>query len=137
MGCARGYIPDASGAKTEAQGNHTRMTDPKPATTWALASLVLSILGCIAHLTLLALLEPYGEMANRSAGVGIIWMALHGLIASALSFFGILAGVIALIRIRFGGCRGQGKALTGIAVGLLPLAVGVVFLLSGDANPFR
>jgi hypothetical protein len=96
-------------------------------------------LGCVATLALLALLERYGEIARRSAGVGSIWMGMHMLLAGALCMLGILFGVVALVHILSGQYEGWGKAWTGIALGCLPLAFALVsFLLSkADSNPLR
>jgi hypothetical protein len=115
------------------------MLATKPTTIWAIASLVCSILGCLAALTLLALLRRYGEIANGSAGVGIIWMLAHALLVATLCLQGVVFGVVALIRIRSGECRGQGQAWTGIVLGSLPLAAAVfLFLISNaDSNPLR
>lgn len=113
------------------------MADTKPTTSWAVASLVLSLLGAGAHLALVALLETYGEIANRSAGVGIIWMGLYGLLATALCLVGILLGTVALVRIRNGKSIGRGMACTGIVLGCLPLVLLVILLMSGDANTLR
>jgi hypothetical protein len=115
------------------------MAATKPTTFWAIASLVCSILGCLAALALLALLQRYAEIANSSAGVGIIWMLGHALLAVTLCLQGVVFGAVALLRIRSGESRGQGPAWTGIVLGSLPLAAAVLlFLISNaDSNPFR
>jgi hypothetical protein len=115
------------------------MVDAKPTTIWAVVSLIFSVLGWVATLSLLALLERYGEIARRSAGVGAIWMVIHMTLAGALSMLAVLFGVVALVRIHSGQYSGQGKAWTGVALGCLPLVVAFIsFLLSeADSNPLR
>jgi hypothetical protein len=115
------------------------MAITKRTTLWAIASLVCSILGCLAALALLGLLRCYGEVANGSAGVGIIWMFGHALLAATLCLQGVVFGIVALIRIRSGECRGKGSAWTGIVLGSLPLAAAVLlFLISNaDSNTLR
>jgi hypothetical protein len=115
------------------------MVNSKPTTLWAVVSLVCSVLGWLAILAFLALAERYEAMANRSAGVGAIWMIAHMMLAGALCLLGVLFGLVALVRIRSGQCGGRGKAWTGIVLGCLPLASEVVSFLtsSADSNPFR
>jgi hypothetical protein len=115
------------------------MVNATPTTLWAVVSLAFSVLGCGATLALLALLERYGEMARRSAGVGAIWMVMHMMLAGALCMLGVFFGVVALVRIRSGQYGGWGKAWMGIVLGCLPLAFALAsFLLSkADSNPLR
>jgi hypothetical protein len=115
------------------------MASAKPTTLCAVVSLVFSVFGCVATLALLALLNRYGEIARRSAGVGSIWMVMHMMMAGALCMLGVLFGVVALVRSRGGQYGGRGKAWTGIALGCLPLAFALAsFLLSkADSNPLR
>jgi hypothetical protein len=113
------------------------MVDTKPITLCAVVSLVCSILGCFAGLSLLASLERYGEIANRSAGVGIIWGLGHGSLAATLCLLGVIFGVVALIRIRSGECGGRVLAWTGIVLGCLPLAAVVFLMWNADMNPLR
>jgi hypothetical protein len=115
------------------------MVNPKPVTLWAVASLVCSALGCLAVLTFLVFAKQYGEAANRSAGVGAIWMGMHIMLTGLLYLLGVLLGVVALVRIRGGEYRGRGAAWAGIVLGCSPLAAGaVLFLMSNaDSNPLR
>jgi hypothetical protein len=53
------------------------MIETKPITLWAIISLVCSVLGCLVFLALMALGERYHDQANRSAGLGGIWMGMH------------------------------------------------------------
>jgi hypothetical protein len=96
-------------------------------------------LGCIASLTFLVLAERYGAIANRTAGVGIIFGIAHLMLAAALCLLGVLFGVVALIRIHNNKYRGLGIAWAGIVFGSLPLVIELVsFLLSdADSNPLR
>jgi hypothetical protein len=111
------------------------MTDTKPATLWAVVSLVCSVLGCLAFLALMALGERYTELANASAGLGGIWAVLHVTLAIALCLLGALLGVIALVRIRRGERGGRGMAWAGIILGCLPWVLSVVW--NADFNPWR
>jgi hypothetical protein len=86
------------------------MVNAKPTTLWAVVSLVFSVLGCVATLALMALLERYGEIARRSAGVGAIWMVMHMTLAGALCMLAVLFGVVALVRIGSGHYGGRGRA---------------------------
>jgi hypothetical protein len=115
------------------------MVTAKPTTLCAVVSLAFSVLGCVATVALLALLDRYGEIARRSAGVGSIWMVMHLLLAGAPCMLGVLFGVVALVRSRGGQYGGRGKAWMGIALGCLPLAFALAsFLLSkADSNPLR
>jgi hypothetical protein len=115
------------------------MVDTKPITMWAAAGLACSVLGSVASLAFLAMAERYGEMANRSAGVGAIWMGLHLMLVAALFLLGILFGLVALVRVRGGHYGGQRMAWTGIGLGCLPLVFAVVlfFLSNADSNPLR
>jgi hypothetical protein len=115
------------------------MVDTKPTTLWAVVSLAGSVLGWLASLAFVVMAERYGEMANRSAGVGAIWMGMHVMVVAALFLLGVLFGLVALARVRGGDVGGRGMALTGIVLGCLPLAFAVVlFLLSNaDSNPLR
>lgn len=65
----------------------------KPNAFWAIASVVCSSLGCLLLVALFPLAEEYGKMANRSAGLGIIWMILRILFALAFCFLGIVCGI--------------------------------------------
>ena len=115
------------------------MANGKTTTRWAVVSLAFSVLGCLAGLALLALAERYGTIANRTAGVGVIYMVGHMTLAATLCLLGILSGVVALFR-TFGGTRGGWRmAWAGVALGCLPLAFALVsFLLSdADSNPLR
>ena len=96
------------------------MVHPKPTTLWAVVSFISGALGCLAFLGLVLLGERYHDLANASAGVGGVWGAMHVTLAIALCLLGAFAGVVALLRIRGGGCRGRGMALTGIVLGGLP-----------------
>ena len=115
------------------------MANPKPVTLWAVASLVCSVLGCLAVLVFLILAKQYGEAANRSAGVGAIWMGMHIMLTGLLYLLGVLLGVVALVRIRSCEYRGRVAAWAGIILGCSPLAAwAVLFLMSNaDSNPLR
>lgn len=113
------------------------MVNGKPITLWAVLSVALSVLGCVASLAFPLFAEEYGRMANRSAGVGGIWMVLHLLAAAALCLLGILCGVVALVRVSGGARGGRGLAWAGIILGALPLAATFVSYLfsAADSNP--
>ena len=115
------------------------MNNTKPTTLWAVVSLACSVLGLLATLVFVAMAERYGEMANRSAGVGAIWMGMHLMLVAALCLLGVLFGLVALVRLRSGECSGRSMAWTGTVLGSLPLAFALVsFLLSNaDSNPLR
>jgi hypothetical protein len=115
------------------------MVDTKPTTLWAAVSLACGVFGCLASLAFVAMAERYGEIANRSAGIGAIWMGMHMMLVAALCLLGVLFGVVALVRVRSGQCKGRRMAWTGIVLGCLPLAFALVsFLLStADSNPLR
>ena len=115
------------------------MSDTKPTTLWALASLVFGVLGCLACVALVAMVHYYGEIASRSAGVGVIWMVLHMMAAGALCLLAIFFGVVAIVRIGRGQCGGYRQAWTGLVLGFLPLVLALAaFLLSkSDSNPLR
>src|SRR5262245_53992048 len=106
--------PGRSAVWTFSEASRTPMVDTQPTTRWAVVSLTGSVLGWLASLALVALAERYGEMANRSAGVGVIWMGMHLLLAAALCLLGVLFGLVALVRVRSGECGGRGLAWTGI-----------------------
>jgi hypothetical protein len=109
---------------------------PKPNTSWAIASLISSSSGCLLFIALFPLAEEYGNIANRSAGVGIIWMVLHILLALAFCFLGTACGIIALARTNSGRFVGRIKAWTGILLGVLPFVIYLAFMiLAPDHRP--
>src|SRR5438874_5221855 len=115
------------------------MADGKPTTLWAAVSLIFSSLGCLATLALWALAERYAAIANRTAGVGSIYMVAHAMLVLVLCLVGVLCGGVALLRISSGRCGGRRMTWTGIVLGCVPLALAIAaFLLSkADSNPFR
>jgi hypothetical protein len=49
---------------------------PQDRFLWAAVSLACGALGCVAGLAFVAMAERYGEIANRSAGIGAIWLGM-------------------------------------------------------------
>src|SRR5262245_42974028 len=98
------------------------MVDKKPTTSWAVVSLVCSILGCLGTVALPAIYS-HGlrqETTGVSAGLAVLCC---GLLSGTLCLLGVISGVVALGRIRRGECGGRGKAWTGLVLGCLPLVV--------------
>jgi hypothetical protein len=108
--------------------------ETKPKTLWAIVSLVGSSFGCLLFLALIPLGEEYGQIANRSASVGAIWMVLHILVAIAFCLLGTVCGIIALLRINTGRFVGWKKAWTGILLGVLPFVLFVMFMILTPGN---
>ena len=104
----------------------------KPNTSLAIASLVCSSLGCLLIIALIPLFplgEEYCKIAARTAGVGIILMAIHILIALVFCFLGTVCGIIALAGIITGRFVGRRKAWIGILLGLLPFVIYLAFMI--------
>jgi hypothetical protein len=105
----------------------------KPNTYWAIASLIASSLGCLLIIALIPLFplgEEYCKIAARTAGVGIILMAIHILIALVFCFLGTVCGIIAFARIKTRRFVGRIKAWTGILLGVLPYVIYLAFIIS-------
>ena len=113
------------------------MIPAKPTTLWAGVSLTFGTLGCLGAVALAALHETYSEIANRSAGVGGIWMGLHLLVVAVLVVVGAVCGLIACVRIGGGKFGGRWMALTGIGLSCLPLVATFVLLLLSNADFMR
>jgi hypothetical protein len=98
------------------------MVDRKPTTSWAVVSLVCSILGCLGTVALPAVYS-HGlrqEPTGVSAGLAVLFC---GFLSVTLGLLGVIFGIVALRRIRRGECGGRGKAWTGIVLGCLPFVV--------------
>ena len=79
------------------------MADTKPSTAWGAASLVCSALGCLGALVwLTSVARPPVETTGVSAGLALLYV---GFPSFTLSSLGIIFGVVAVGRIRSGGCR--------------------------------
>jgi hypothetical protein len=99
-----------------------RVADPKPTTSLAVVSLTCSLLSWLV--ALLGTFPDYSRMGGGTAGIGSSFaMVLVAFLSATLCLIGVIAGIIALRRIRRGADRGRGKAWTGIALGCLPLVV--------------
>ena len=103
------------------------MVDTKPTTSWALASLVSSILGDVAALALLAVAAgPIADPTGVSGGLAVLF---YGFLSVMLGLLGVICGTVALRRIRSGEWGGRGKAWTGIVLGCWPLVVLAGYLI--------
>jgi hypothetical protein len=98
------------------------MAATKPVTSWAVVSLVASVLGCLGFAALPAIYEHgmHGDTTGVSAGGALLFF---GGLSIALGLLGIVAGVVALRRTRGGECGGRGLAWAGLVLGFLPLVV--------------
>ena len=97
------------------------MADTKPSTAWGAASLVCSALGCLGALVwLTSVARPPVETTGVSAGLALLYV---GFPSFTLSSLGIIFGVVAVGRIRSGGCRVGRMARMGVVLGWLPFAV--------------
>jgi hypothetical protein len=98
------------------------MVDRKSTTSWAVVSLLCSILGGLGTVALPAMYS-HGlrqETTGVSAGIAVLCC---GLLSSTLCLLGVISGIVALRRIRSIECGGRGMAWTGIVLGCLPLVV--------------
>jgi len=97
------------------------MAQTRRTTSWAVASLVCSILGDLGAFSWLFITtHPRVETTGVSIGLTMLFTGLPGF---ALCSLGVIFGVVAVRRILSGGCRGGGIAGTGIVLGWLPFAV--------------
>src|SRR5262245_6440249 len=109
------------------EGTRVPMADKKPPTSWAVVSLVCSILGCLGTVALPAIYS--GGMRQEPTGVTAgLAVSCYGFLSVTLGLLGLSFGIVALRRIRRGECGGRGKAWTGIVLGCLPLVVLVAYL---------
>lgn len=97
----------------------------KPITAWAVVSLVSSVLGWLAGLPLLFV--DYDHLVGATAGVGVVYPFLLGLLSATLGLLGVIFGLIALARIRGGEQSGRGLSSAGIILGALLLTAYVAF----------
>jgi hypothetical protein len=80
--------------------------------SWAVVSLALSALGCIASLALFALGDRYTVP---------VWGLGHAALSAALCFLGVFCGVVALKSTRRRMSWKRGMAYAGIVLGSVPL----------------
>ena len=103
------------------------MVAKQPTTSWAVASLVCSIPGCLGIVALPAMYTHglHQEPTGVTAGLAVLF---YGFLSVTLGLLGIIFGVVALCRIRSGACGGRGRAWTGIILGCLPFVVSVGYV---------
>jgi hypothetical protein len=105
------------------------MVNRKPTTSWAVVSLVCSILGCLGTVALPAMYSHGLRQEPTGVGAGLAVLCC-GFLSGALCLLGVISGIVALRRIRSGECGGRGKAWTGLVLGCLPLV-----LMAGYVTP--
>jgi hypothetical protein len=104
------------------------MVDKKPSASWAVVSLVCSILACLGIAALPALSSHGLHQDPTGVGSGLA-VLFYGFLSVTLGLLGVTFGIIALRRIRRGECDGRGKAWTGIVLGCLPVVVLVGYVI--------
>jgi hypothetical protein len=102
------------------------MTKVKPVTSWAVVSLVCSALAWVSGIAYFPLAERYGHMLGGTAGLASMILGLPILLAFVLNLLGVVAGLVAEVRVRSGQYAGRRIALAGIVLGCLPWALAVL-----------
>jgi len=101
------------------------MIATKTSSAWAVASVVLVVLGWLTAVPLP--LIDYGYIGGATAGVGVIGPCLLGLLSFTLGLLGAVFGVVALARTRGDEVGGRGIAWIGTSLGVL-LVTGYVVI---------